>query len=153
MFSRVVCCLFLGWFLAACQSGTQDTSLKSVEGHADSTCGPGMQEPKAAPMAAAMRAMADQAEAMRAWIVSDSSTRPARPAWAKMPFEAQRPTDTTVLVEEFFEKAQAYHEAHRLVGQQPTAQNFDALVARCIACHQSHCPGPLKRINRLMIGS
>jgi hypothetical protein len=103
--------------------------------------------------AQAMRAMADQAEAMRAWIVSDSSTRPARPAWAKMPFEAQRPTDTTVLVEEFFEKAKAYHEAHRLVGQQPTAQNFDALVARCIACHQSHCPGPLKRINRLMIGS
>ena len=111
-----------------------------------------MQEPKVAPMAAAMRAMADQAEAMRAWIVSDSSTRPARPAWATMPFEAQRPTDTSVLVEEFFEKAKAYHEAHRLVGQQPTAQNFDALVARCIACHQSHCPGPLKRINRLMIG-
>jgi hypothetical protein len=153
MFFRAIFCLFLGWSMAACQSGTPDTFPKSGENLADSTCGPGMQEPKASPMAAAMRAMADQAEAMRAWIVSDSSNRPARPAWAMMPFEAQRPTDTTVLVEEFFEKAKAYHEAHRLVGQQPTAQHFDALIARCIACHQSHCPGPLKRINRLMIGS
>ena len=149
---RAVFGLFMGWSLVACQSGTLDTSPKSGESLADSTCAPGMQEPKAAPMAVAMRAMADQAEAMRAWIVSDSSTRPARPAWATMPFEAQRPTDTSVLVEEFFVKAKAYHEAHRLVGQKPTAQNFDALVARCIACHQSHCPGPLKRINRLMIG-
>ena len=152
MILRAVFGLFLGWSLVACQSGTLDTSPKSGESLADSTCAPGMQEPKAAPMAVAMRAMADQAEAMRAWIVSDSSTRPARPAWATMPFEAQRPTDTSVLVEEFFVKAKAYHEAHRLVGQQPTAQNFDALVARCNACHQSHCPGPLKRINRLMIG-
>ena len=150
---RAFFCLLIGGLVLACQSGPQDELTQNGSGLEDTTCSQGMELPKASPMAAAMRAMAEQAESIRAWIISDSSNRPAQPAWAPMPFETQRPTDTTVLVDAFFEKAKAYHESHRLVGEQPTAKNFDALVSRCIACHQSHCPGPLKRINRLMIGS
>jgi cytochrome c553 len=97
--------------------------------------------------------MADQAETMRAWILRDSLNSDAPPSWAAMPFEAQRPTDTSVLTQDFFAAAKAYHVAHQQVRNQPTTANFNALVARCVACHQSHCPGPLKRINRLMIDS
>lgn len=145
--------LVLGLMIGACQSPTTESQSSTDTASKDSVCSPGLEQPKASPMAAAMRAMADQAETMRAWILRDSLNSDAPPSWAAMPFEKQRPTDTTVLTQDFFAAAKAYHVAHQQVRNQPTTANFNALVARCVACHQSHCPGPLKRINRLMIDS
>ncbi|MFM7496987.1 MAG: hypothetical protein ACKOPP_04600 [Bacteroidota bacterium] len=145
--------LLLGLMLLACQNSSKEEQVLKEGTPKDTVCSPGLEQPKASPMAAAMRAMADQAETMRAWILRDSLNKDARPTWAPMPFETQRPTDTSVLTQDFFEAAKAYQLAHQLVQKQPTKEHFNAFVSRCIACHQSHCPGPLKRINRLKIAS
>jgi cytochrome c553 len=117
----------------------------------DSSCSDVMNEPKVAPMAVAMRAMLQQAEAMRTYLISDSVQAGARPAWAPMPFERQTPTDSNVITSDFLRRAADYHKAFKLVSQEPTAEHFNALVAQCVQCHESNCPGPIKRINRLKI--
>ncbi|MFM8960252.1 MAG: hypothetical protein ACKOKH_08325 [Bacteroidota bacterium] len=102
-------------------------------------------------MAAAMRAMLLQAETMRAYLVSDSAKSSPPPAWAPMPFEKQTPTDSNVVTPDFLRRASDYHKAFEKVGREPTPEHFNAVVAQCVQCHESNCPGPIKRINRLRI--
>ena len=30
-------------------------------------------------------------------------------------------------------------------------KNYNAVVEACVSCHQEHCPGPLKAINKLKL--
>lgn len=63
------------------------------------------------------------------------------------------PTDTEVKTPEF----EAYtklmiDEANLLFSNDSNrVQGFNNLVNRCINCHQSFCPGPIKRIKKLTI--
>lgn len=133
------------------QSGeSPDAHTKSVNSE-DASCGDEMSAPKVAPMAAAMRAMLQQAEAMRSYVISGSVGNNAKPAWSPMPFEQQTPTDSNIITGDFLRRAAAYHRAFDLVGREPTPDHFNALVAQCVQCHESNCPGPIKRINRLRI--
>ncbi|MFM7589021.1 MAG: hypothetical protein ACKO55_07890 [Bacteroidota bacterium] len=117
----------------------------------DATCSDELTSPKVAPMAAAMRAMLLQAETMRAYLISDSAQSSPPPAWAPMPFEKQTPTDSNVVTPDFLRRASDYHKAFEKVGREPTPEHFNAVVAQCVQCHESNCPGPIKRINRLRI--
>ncbi len=117
----------------------------------DTVCAVGSASPKVAPMAAAMRAMLQQAEAMRTYLISDSSKSGTPPAWAHMPFELQTPTDSNVVTPDFLRRASDYHKVFEKVGREPTPDHFNAVVAQCVQCHESNCPGPIKRINRLRI--
>jgi len=103
----------------------------------DATCSDELTSPKVAPMAAAMRAMFLQGS--------------PPPAWAPMPFEKQTPTDSNVVTPDFLRRASDYHKAFERVGRAPTPEHFNAVVAQCVQCHESNCPGPIKRINRLRI--
>ena len=66
---------------------------------------------------------------------------------------AANPTDPTVKTPEF----EAFNKL--LISQAKATQadgndkmsGFNALVARCIDCHQSFCPGPIVRIKKLEI--
>ncbi|MBM3914219.1 MAG: hypothetical protein FJ351_07250 [Sphingomonadales bacterium] len=117
----------------------------------DATCRDELASPKVAPMAAAMRAMLLQAETMRAYLISDSAQSSPPPAWAPMPFEKQTSTDSNVVTPDFLRRASDYHKAFEKVGREPTPEHFNAVVAQCVQCHESNCPGPIKRINRLRI--
>ena len=117
----------------------------------DTVCSVEPTSPKVAPMAVAMRAMLLQAEAMRAYLISDSALSSPPPAWAPMPFEKQTPTDSNVVTPDFLRRASDYHKAFDRVGREPTPEHFNAVVAQCVQCHESNCPGPIKRINRLRI--
>jgi hypothetical protein len=133
------------------QSGESPGSQTKPAASKDASCGDEMSAPKVAPMAAAMRAMLQQAEAMRSYLISDSAGNGAKPEWTPMPFEKQTPTDSNVVTVDFLNKAANYHRAFDHVGRVATPDHFNALVAQCVQCHESNCPGPIKRINRLRI--
>lgn len=63
------------------------------------------------------------------------------------------PTDAEVKTPEF----EAYtklmiEEANALFSNETNkAEGFNNLVNRCVDCHQSFCPGPIKKINKLII--
>lgn len=140
-------------FLGSCSGsgevisdGEQKTSVPN-----DASCGDQKAAPKVAPMAVSMRAMLQQAETMRTFLISDSAKTGAPPVWAPMPFEKQTPTDSNVVTPDFLRRAADYHKAFDLVVREPTPDHFNAVVAQCVQCHESNCPGPIKRINRLRI--
>lgn len=133
------------------KSGESSDAQTNSADSKDATCEVDMSAPKVAPMAAAMRAMLQQAESMRAYLISDSVGKSARPAWAIMPFEKQTPTDSNVVTADFLRRSADYQRAFDLVGREPTPDHFNAMVAQCVQCHESNCPGPIKRINRLRI--
>lgn len=143
--------VFLGVLVACSPDGRQQAADRSQSGQVQDTCSTQDQAPKAAPMAVAMRSMLLQAQAMHDWLSLDSPNRGAMPAWSPMPFESQRPTDSSSLDASFFKNAKAYQNAFAKVGQEPNAAHFNALVNQCVQCHQGHCPGPIKRIERLKL--
>lgn len=64
------------------------------------------------------------------------------------------PTDLSVKTEEFEVFAASYVEGlKQLYNSSPSELeiNYNSLVQRCINCHQSSCPGPIKAIKKLKI--
>ncbi len=65
-----------------------------------------------------------------------------------------KPTDPTVKTEEFEAFAASYVEGLKQLYQSSPSEletNYNSLVQRCINCHQSVCPGPIKAIKKLKI--
>jgi hypothetical protein len=63
------------------------------------------------------------------------------------------PTDPTIKTQEFEAFNNFLISTTKSVQEDSNNQmaGFNTLVARCIDCHQSFCPGPIKRIKKLKI--
>lgn len=63
------------------------------------------------------------------------------------------PTDTDVKTPEFTAYTDLMiNEANALFNDETNKkEGFNQLVNRCVECHQSFCPGPIKKINKLKI--
>ena len=103
---------------------------------------------KRAPMAVSMRQMYDQMLAAkrtleRGTFVSDSLPKEA--------FWTLTPTDSTVLVSDFFERANAWEITKNKLMAHPKVDTtmYNAVISSCISCHQEYCVGPIKKIKKL----
>lgn len=63
------------------------------------------------------------------------------------------PTDSNVKTPEFSAYTELMlNEANALFSNETNKkEGFNNLVNRCVECHQSFCPGPIKKINKLKI--
>ena len=62
------------------------------------------------------------------------------------------PTDSTVREGDFKLFAQNFLVSlDNVYEQENQIQNYNLLINNCIACHQSVCPGPIKRIKKLKL--
>ena len=63
------------------------------------------------------------------------------------------PTDSTVKTPEFeaFNRLLINQAKELQKNSEDNVEEFNRLVNRCIDCHQSFCPGPIKKINKLRI--
>ena len=63
----------------------------------------------------------------------------------------QTPTDESFLKEGLIPMSTAYAYSVEAFNKQPSSKNFSSIVNNCMSCHTQLCPGPLERIDNLII--
>ena len=63
----------------------------------------------------------------------------------------QKATDESFLKEGLVLMSKEYSLVVKDFNENPTKNNYKSIVNTCISCHQSLCPGPLERIDNLIL--
>lgn len=63
----------------------------------------------------------------------------------------QTPTDESFLKEGLEGMSTAYSYSVEQFNQAPTSKNFSSIISNCMSCHTMLCPGPLERIDNLIL--
>lgn len=74
---------------------------------------------------------------------------------AFMKIHTAKPTDSDTKKESFDAFATNYISNLQALYASPKedlTKNYNAVITACVSCHQQHCPGPIKAINKLKIG-
>ncbi len=101
----------------------------------------------AKPMALMMRAIYDQSRSMRGDLESGKNLDSS--LYRFMEFHKLEPTDSTVLVEVFYEHNEKFRAAYEDLLRSSDKPAYNAMLTACVNCHADFCPGPIKRINKL----
>lgn len=148
--------LFVLFF--ACQSDTQkqttatETTSQEAASSADCDNPETIMDPNdAKPMALMMRQMAANADSIKATIL-----RGEKPDSLRFPFirfYLVEPTNPKVLEPKFFENARLFQVAYKelFASDKNHVELYNAMIGKCINCHESYCSGPLRRIRKLPI--
>lgn len=103
-------------------------------------------------LALLMRLMNDSTAALKKQILDGKMPEKFPEAFLKI--HTATPTDPNIKNEEFDAFATSYTEGLKQLYEsspEDLKSNFNNLVQRCINCHQSVCPGPVKAIKKLAI--
>ena len=103
-------------------------------------------------LALLMRMMNDSTAAIKELVAQGKLPDKFPEAFLKI--HTAKPTDQTVKTEEFEAFAASYVEGLKQLYHSSPSEletNYNSLVQRCINCHQSVCPGPIKAIKKLKI--
>ncbi|MGE0637126.1 MAG: hypothetical protein AB7G44_11790 [Bacteroidia bacterium] len=103
-------------------------------------------------LALLMRMMNDSTASVKELV--EQGKLPEKFPEAFLKIHTAKPTDPTVKTEEFETFADSYVEGLKQLYQSSPSElqtNYNSLVQRCINCHQSVCPGPIKAIKKLKI--
>lgn len=101
----------------------------------------------AKPMALMMRAIYDQSRNMRTELEAGKNLDSS--LYRFMEFHKLEPTDSTVLVEVFYQHNDKFREAYENLLRSSNKPAYNAMLTACVNCHADFCPGPIKRINKL----
>ncbi len=140
-------CFFVSLFFA-CNSEEPNPKVESCEEKVEVVNPNGDSE-----LALLMRKMYLDADKIKAAIINDEGNITDEFVEHLEKVHAAIPTDPTVKTPEFYAFNKlliATAKATQKDGNDKIA-GFNDLVARCIDCHQSFCPGPIKRIKKLKI--
>lgn len=101
----------------------------------------------AKPMALMMRAIYEQSNAMRGKVEAGEALDSS--FYRFLEFHQLEPTDSTVLVEVFYEHNEDFKKAFEDLLKASNKESYNAMLTQCVSCHEDFCPGPIKRINKL----
>jgi cytochrome c553 len=101
----------------------------------------------AKPMALMMRAIYEQSSVMRGKVEAGEALDSS--FYRFMEFHELEPTDSTVLVEVFYEHNEDFKKAFEDLLKASNKDTYNAMLTQCVSCHEDFCPGPIKRINKL----
>lgn len=104
-------------------------------------------------LALLMRKMYHDADSIKQLIVNEEGNISQEYIDALERIHTATPTDADVKTPEFSAYTDLMiHEANTLFSNETNKkEGFNRLVNRCVECHQSFCPGPIKKINKLKI--
>lgn len=104
-------------------------------------------------LALLMRKMYHDADSIKQLIVNEEGNISQEYIDALERIHTATPTDADVKTPEFSAYTDLMiNEANTLFSNETNKkQGFNRLVNRCVECHQSFCPGPIKKINKLKI--
>jgi hypothetical protein len=146
--------LILGCFLAslffACNSDAEKEMKKVVKTvKVVSSDAPN----KDSELALLMRQLYLEADSIKQLIITETGTISDDFIRELETVHTAKPTDPDVKTAEFEAFNQSLINQAKAIQDNPENQveGFNILVNRCIDCHQSYCPGPIKRIKKLRI--
>lgn len=147
-FLKLILGCFLASFFFACSDNEEEEVTECEEPTVSAINPNGDSE-----LALLMRQLYLEADSIKQLIVNDEGTIPDEFITELEQVHFAIPTDKTVKTPEF----KAFNEL--LINQakalQESTENrvegFNQLVARCIDCHSSFCPGPIVKIKKLKI--
>lgn len=142
------CCLASLFFACSSEPKTEvKTVVKTVEIVLDNAPN------KDSELALLMRKMYLDADSIKQLIVNEEGTISDAFIAELEAVHTAIPTDPEVKTVEFdaFNRSLIIQAKALKVTDGNKAEAFNKLVARCIDCHQSFCPGPIKRIKKLRI--
>lgn len=99
-----------------------------------------------------MREMMTSAQSMKELVKQGSLPEQFPEAFLKI--HTAKPTDSETKKESFDGFADNYISNLQTLYKSPKEEltnNYNAVINACVNCHQQHCPGPLKAINKLKI--
>ena len=104
-------------------------------------------------LALLMRKMYNDADSIKQLIVNDEGNISKEYIDALERIHTATPTDADVKTPEFKAYTELMvNEANVLFSSETNKkEGFNNLVNKCVECHQSFCPGPIKKINKLKI--
>lgn len=104
-------------------------------------------------LALLMRKMYNDADSIKQFIVNDEGNISKEYIDALERIHTATPTDADVKTPEFKAYTELMvNEANALFSSETNKkEGFNNLVNKCVECHQSFCPGPIKKINKLRI--
>jgi cytochrome c553 len=105
-------------------------------------------------LSALMREMKKDCQALSAQILQGQKLNPDfRGKFAAI--KTAKPTDETTKTESYEAMANDFLEKLDQIYQKqtPEIQDFNALVHSCITCHETHCQGPIKTIEKLYVAN
>lgn len=104
-------------------------------------------------LALLMRKMYEDADSIKQLIVNNEGNISKEYIDALERIHTATPTDAGVKTPEFKAYTELMvNEANALFSnEQNKKEGFNRLVNKCVECHQSFCPGPIKKINKLRI--
>ena len=100
-----------------------------------------------------MRKMYNDADSIKQLIVNNEGNISKEYIEALERIHTATPTDADVKTPEFKAYTELMiNEANTLFSNpENKKEGFNNLVNKCVECHQSFCPGPIKKINKLRI--
>lgn len=149
--------IFLGAVFHNCsQRQNSDTELKkdslikptlNYAKYTDSTIYPN----GGSELAVLMREMYDDADLIKKAVINKELPPDFRQKFAYL--HSANPTDTDTKTEVYPDMAKAFMDNLEALYAEKDAEKrikkFDIVIQNCITCHQSHCPGPIKKIKKL----
>jgi hypothetical protein len=103
-------------------------------------------------LAVLMREMLHSADTMRANIKSGNPPGKFPEAFLKL--HTAKPTDADTKHESFDAFATNYIDNLQILcrsSQVESVKNYNAVINTCLGCHNEHCPGPIKTIEKLFL--
>ncbi|MFN3315207.1 MAG: hypothetical protein ACK40K_00185 [Raineya sp.] len=102
-------------------------------------------------LAILMREMYDDADLIKKAVLQKELPPDFRQKFAYLHWAS--PTDKDTKTEAYPDMAKAFmNNIEALYAEKDTEKRikkFDIVIQNCITCHQSHCPGPIKKIKKL----
>ena len=102
-------------------------------------------------LAVLMREMYDDTDLIKKAVINKELPPDFRQKFAYLHWA--NPTDTDTKTEVYPDMAKAFMDnLEALYAEKDTEKRikkFDIVIQNCITCHQSHCPGPIKKIKKL----
>ena len=107
-------------------------------------------------LALAMRKVFDQTEEIKESLKKGDLVIPPNYIENLKKFHTATPTDPEVKISEFYGFVNAIDkiasELDHAKSLDEQKKQYSRIIETCILCHQSFCPGPIRRINKLKIG-
>jgi hypothetical protein len=100
-------------------------------------------------MALLMRDMFDEMQTIKTKIENNEDLSEEQLDFATI--HLQEATDSSFIKEGLVPKSEGYDRIIEQFNNYPTKENYKSIVNTCISCHVSMCPGPLERIDNLIV--
>jgi cytochrome c556 len=150
--TRILSLLFIVLVALIRCTGTEQKNADTSDQKDSASCAKPLNPNGDSELSVLMREMLHSSESLKEMIKKGEVPRTFPQEFLKIHTAA--PTDAETKKASFEGYASAYVMSLQELYKSPKddlGKNYNAVISSCVSCHQEHCPGPLKAINKLKI--